>query len=324
MGTLALIGLGSNLGDRKGILDAAVSELRQTPGVLVRSVSTCHETRPIGGPSDQGPFLNAAAALETTLEPMALLRRLQGIESDAGRVRSIRWGERTLDLDLLLFGDEIIDTPELSVPHPRMGVRRFVLMPLEEIAPEFKDPLSRLSISALRANLDRRPSCLALRGWWEHPEKSSVYQRIDRELDGVSLSLRDMLELGNGFDAFLAVRLEPYELLGKLVSWLDSRRWSGLGEQWLVTDFALRETVVNAFQHWQTTWETELWPFLARLEEHEPSLIQPTLTVYGIRLSPSASGTGYIGEGRTCIDLESEASDEQVSEILAACAATRT
>jgi 2-amino-4-hydroxy-6-hydroxymethyldihydropteridine diphosphokinase len=323
MGTLALIGLGSNLGDRKAILDGAVAQLRQTPELLVRSVSTYHKTRPVGGPA-QGPFLNAAAALETTLEPIALLHRLQEIEADAGRVRTVRWGERTLDLDVLLFGDEIIDRPELSVPHPRMGVRRFVLVPLEEIAPDARDPLTGRSISELRANLDRRPSYLALKGWWEHPETSPAYQRISRELDGVGLSLRESLQLGEMYDVFLAVRLKPYELLERMAGWLDSRRWTGLEDQWLITDFSLREIVVNAAQHWRANWETQLWPFIARLEQHESKLIQPTFLVYGIRSSGGPPATGYIGHGTSCLQLESKNIDDQVSEVLTACAATRT
>src|SRR4051812_23839330 len=100
MGTLALIGLGSNLGDRKAQLDAAVAALAETPGVQVRAVSPYHETAPVGGPSGQGAFLNAAAALETTLDPHALHCILRGIEQRAGRVRDVRWDARTLDLDL--------------------------------------------------------------------------------------------------------------------------------------------------------------------------------------------------------------------------------
>ncbi len=192
MGPLALIGLGSNLGDRKVILDGAVAQLRQTPELLVRSVSTYHETMPVGGPPGQGPFLNAAAALETTLEPIALLHRLQEIEADAGRVRTVRWGERTLDLDVLLFGDESIDRPELSVPHPRMAVRRFVLVPLEEIAPDARDPLTGRSISELRANLDRRPSYLALEGWWSAPEKRDALERLVLDLHTGCWSQRDL------------------------------------------------------------------------------------------------------------------------------------
>jgi|GEM_PF-162816 len=324
MGTRALIGLGSNLGDRKAILDGAVADLRNTPELIVRSVSTYHATEPVGGPAGQRPFLNAAAVLETTIDPLALLHRLQEIEADAGRVRTVRWGERTLDLDLLLFGDEIIDTPELSVPHPRLVVRRFVLAPLAEIAPDTRDPLSRCSISELRANLNRRPSYLALKGWWEHPEKSPAYLRIVRELDGVGLSMRESLRLGDLYDCRLAVSLEPHDLLERMVGWLDSGRWIGLGDQWVITDFSPREIVINAVGHWGAKWETQPWPFIARLEEHESLLIRPTFVVSGIRLSGGPRGAGYSGRGISCLQLESKTVDEQVAEILTACAATRT
>src|SRR4051794_25822954 len=110
MGTLALIGLGSNLGDRKANIDLAIAALSETPGVTVRAISSYHETAPVGGPGGQGAFLNAAASLDTALDPHALLRHLQQMENRAGRVRSVRWGERTLDLDLLLFGDLVLDT----------------------------------------------------------------------------------------------------------------------------------------------------------------------------------------------------------------------
>ena len=136
MNALALIGLGSNLGDRRATLLRAIEELNATPGVSVVKVSSFHETEPVGGPPGQGPYLNAAACIETTLEPPALLHRLQEIEARNGRVRTVRWGERTLDLDLLLYDDRIVETPELTIPHPRMADRRFVLEPLAEIAPE--------------------------------------------------------------------------------------------------------------------------------------------------------------------------------------------
>src|SRR5262245_60612790 len=93
MSTLALIGLGSNLGDRKTILDTALATLAATPGVTLRAASRYHETAPVGGPSGQGAFLNAAASLETTLDPFALHARLRRIEAEAGRVRHVRWGE---------------------------------------------------------------------------------------------------------------------------------------------------------------------------------------------------------------------------------------
>ena len=108
MNSLALIGLGSNLGDRRATLVRAIEELDGSPGVSVGKLSSFHETEPVGGPEGQGPYLNAAAGLETTLEPRALLLLMQEIEDRNGRVRHVRWGERTLDLDLLLFGDRIV------------------------------------------------------------------------------------------------------------------------------------------------------------------------------------------------------------------------
>jgi 2-amino-4-hydroxy-6-hydroxymethyldihydropteridine diphosphokinase len=155
MPSVAFIGLGSNLGDRRAILEGAIATLAATPGVSIRRVSAFHDTEPVGGPPGQGTYLNAAAALETTLEPLALLRVLQDIEVRFGRVRTVRWGERTLDLDLLLFDDRIIETAEVTVPHPRLAERRFVLEPLSEIAPEAVEPVSGRTVSELLGELDR-------------------------------------------------------------------------------------------------------------------------------------------------------------------------
>jgi 2-amino-4-hydroxy-6-hydroxymethyldihydropteridine diphosphokinase len=154
MPSIALIGLGSNLGDRQATLAGAIAALAETPGVIVRRVSSFHETEPVGGPAGQGMFLNAAAALETTLDPFALLNVLRGIETRFGRLRIVRWGERTLDLDLLLFDDRVIDTPELTVPHPRLASRRFVLEPLAEVAPDAVDPVTKRTIAELLAGLN--------------------------------------------------------------------------------------------------------------------------------------------------------------------------
>ncbi len=154
MSLLAYIALGSNLGDRRGALDGALAALATTPGVVIQKVSSFHETEPVGGPPGQGLFLNAAAVLETTLDPFALLHVLQEIEEKFGRARTVHWGERTLDLDLLLFGDEIVDTPELTIPQPRMAVRRFVLEPLAEIAPGAVDPVTKRTIVDLLEDLE--------------------------------------------------------------------------------------------------------------------------------------------------------------------------
>jgi 2-amino-4-hydroxy-6-hydroxymethyldihydropteridine diphosphokinase len=324
MGTLALIGLGSNLGDRKAILDGVVAQLRQTPELLVRSVSTYHETKPVGGPAGQGPFLNAAAALETTLEPIALLHRLQEIEADAGRVRTVRWGERTLDLDVLLFGDEIIDRPDLSVPHPRMGVRRFVLVPLEEIAPDARDPLTGRSISELRANLDRRPSYLALEGWWSAPEKRDALERLVVELNTGCWSQRDLEELAPQIRSLSESSRKPFGLLEMTLGFLEARKLSSLGDQWIVTDFTVADLVWAAKARWGPTSRAGPGSLVSRLVTQELELIEPTFIVAGKRPAGDRPEVGALLRSTPRLRLESGGLDQQVSEILTACAATRT
>ena len=125
----AFLGLGSNLGDRRGHLGAAVAAL---PDVV--AVSPVYETEPVGGPPGQGPYLNLVVALETELSPRELLEVGQRLEESAGRVRTDRHGPRTLDVDVLLVGDLVVREPDLVVPHPRMWKRRFVLVPLADLA----------------------------------------------------------------------------------------------------------------------------------------------------------------------------------------------
>lgn len=130
----AYVGLGSNLGDREHTLRAAIDRLSATPRVEVVAVSSLRETDPVGPVTEQPRFLNGAVLLETSLTPRELLDRLHRIEAELGRKREgPSGGPRTLDLDLLLYGDETVDEPGLQVPHPRLHERAFVLEPLEEL-----------------------------------------------------------------------------------------------------------------------------------------------------------------------------------------------
>ena len=163
MKTIAHVGLGSNLDDRRGHLGRAVAMLREAGGRV--TPSRYYETRPVGGPPGQNAYLNAAAEVETNLSAVRFLDLLQAIEHQEGRVRREHWGERTLDLDLLLFGDQVIHTDRLIVPHPRMMLRAFVLAPLATIAPEAIEPRSGKSVRELLANCDARPGVIDLPGW---------------------------------------------------------------------------------------------------------------------------------------------------------------
>jgi 2-amino-4-hydroxy-6-hydroxymethyldihydropteridine diphosphokinase len=152
--TRAYVGLGANLGDRAGAIRRAVELLGAEPGIEVVAVSTLRETDPVGY-VDQPAFLNGAAALETELAPRALLERLLAVELALGRVRGDgpRFGPRAIDLDLLLYGDEVVDEPGLTVPHPRLAERRFALQPLHELDPDLSLPDGRAVRDLLGARL---------------------------------------------------------------------------------------------------------------------------------------------------------------------------
>ena len=149
----AYIAIGSNVGDRRAHVDFARAALAALPDTQLVAFSSVHETAPVG-PQDQGPYLNAAAAIDTQLSPEALIERFQRIEKDAGRERVERWGPRTLDVDLLLYGHQIISTDELTVPHPLMHERWFVLKPLSEIAPDAIHPMLQMTVAAMLSNVE--------------------------------------------------------------------------------------------------------------------------------------------------------------------------
>lgn len=147
MSARVYLGLGSNLGDREAYLRRACALLAARPGITIRRLSPIYETAPVG-PVPQGPFLNAVLEADTDLPPRELLRAANEVEASLGRVRETRWGPRTVDVDILLYGDLVLEEPDLRIPHPRLAERAFVLVPLADLAPDLvvpgQGPVARL------------------------------------------------------------------------------------------------------------------------------------------------------------------------------------
>jgi len=150
--TKCAIALGSNLGDSLTILKSAIETLNNTPEIEVKSHSSWYQTAPVGPP--QPDYINACAILEVTLKPQQLLAKLLEIEIKFNRIRQEKWGPRTLDLDLLLYDNLVLETPTLTLPHPRMTERAFVLVPLAEIAPDWVHPVTGSAIGQMVKTAD--------------------------------------------------------------------------------------------------------------------------------------------------------------------------
>ena len=163
----AYVGLGSNLNDREDNIRRAIRRLGERADVRVERVSSLYESEPVGI-TDQPLFLNAAARLSTGLKPDELLDALQAVERLLGRRRTVRWGPRTIDLDLLLYEDVIIDQPRLVVPHPEMTRRAFVLVPLAEIAPGAVEPRSGRRVDQLLRALRSTGGVRLYSAWKDH------------------------------------------------------------------------------------------------------------------------------------------------------------
>ncbi len=162
--SVCLIGLGSNVGDRKAVLEQAVDQIARHPAVRLIERSPWLETPPVGGPAGQPPYLNGAATLETSFPPEALLDLLHEVEARLGRRRQERWGPRPIDLDLLLCGQEVRQTPALVLPHPRMTWRRFVLEPAARVAAGMIHPLTGWTVEQHLDHLNTSALYLAITG----------------------------------------------------------------------------------------------------------------------------------------------------------------
>ena len=150
---LVYIGFGSNIGDRLAHIQNAIHALAETEGITLQKISSVYQTDPVGYET-QAQFLNGVAAIETHLPPLSLLRTLKDIEASVGRQHRIRWGPREIDLDILIYGDMCLQTEQLVIPHPEMHRRRFVLVPLVEVAPALVHPVLKETVQALLERLD--------------------------------------------------------------------------------------------------------------------------------------------------------------------------
>ena len=160
---VAYIGFGSNIGDRLVHIQNAIHTLSKTEGITLQKISSVYKTDPIGYEA-QAQFLNGVAAIQTNLPPLSLLHTLKDIETIIGRQHRIRWGPREIDLDILIYGDLCFQTEKLVIPHPEMHLRRFVLVPLAEIAPDIVHPVFQETIQTLLERLEDDKSVLKKEG----------------------------------------------------------------------------------------------------------------------------------------------------------------
>ena len=176
-----LVALGSNLGDSSELLRKSAQQLDEHPQIQLGRCSRWYRTLPFGGPPGQAEYLNGAAQLRTNLPPHGLLDVVQRCEIALGRTRSERWAARTIDLDLLLVDDFVLDTPTLVLPHPHMSYRQFVLKPAAEVAPEMVHPKTGWTVHQLYENAQRKPSYVALAGL-TGVDKTTLAQAVCRRL----------------------------------------------------------------------------------------------------------------------------------------------
>jgi len=276
--TCCLIGLGSNLGNRRQMLDQAVARLAGHPQVLLTGSSAWHESLPVGGPPGQARFLNGAVVLETSLSPQAVLEILQQIETELGRRPAERWGPRPIDLDLLLYGPTVSRTPSLVLPHPRMAWRRFVLQPAAEVAASMIHPTTGWTIARLLDHLDSAAPYLAITG----PigaGKTRLARRLAQQTSARLIA--EQLDLDR-LEAFYAdpacngweTEIEFLDRRARLLA-ADLPQWSQRSRL-AVSDFWFDQSMAFA-RVWLTPDQVEV--FRRRWEQLRPAVVRPKLLV---------------------------------------------
>lgn len=286
----ALIGLGANLGDRAAALDAARRRLEATPGITVLRVSRGRQTAAIGGPPGQPPYLNAAATLETSLSPAELLARLQAIEAELGRQRGVAWGPRTIDLDLLLFGDLVLDAPELTVPHPWMAVRRFVLEPAAEIAASWRHPRIGWTLDELLRHLNTSRPYAAITGL-PGSGKTRLAEAAVARTGGRLLSLPPETAVSSaaGGDQAGPAWAVEIEFLAARTRQLSASAWPA-DAPWVVSDYWFGQSLAHAVARLPSEGQRE---FRREFAAREELVVAPRLIVW-----METSGARLAAEGR--------------------------
>ncbi len=265
-----LIGLGSNLGDRQRYINSALRLLDEQQDVWLVACSRFYETASVGGPVGQEKFLNAAAVVETALDAESLLDAIITIEEALGRQRNVRWDARTIDVDLLLFNEQTIRSSRLTVPHPRMAFRKFVLAPAAEVAAEMRDPATGKTIGELWYHMNSAHDYVAI--GVTHPRAIHVAAALARDVVArLETDIQLPAQLLSTVGAFQAISAADdstgrkseaaIEFVTLFVENLDEEKWQNY-DAWIVSDFWFDQVlgfVSDSCESRQNTELQELW-----------------------------------------------------------------
>jgi len=302
---LALIALGSNLGDRRDNIRRAIQRLASHAAISVVSQSSLHGTAPAGGPSGQQDFVNAAVTVQTSLQPLALLQQMLLIETSLGRRRVQHWGPRTVDLDLLLFEDQVLALPDLVLPHPRMAHRRFVLEPAAETAPAMRHPVLGWTVAEMLQHINTSAPYYAITGATGCGKSTLMaavaseggLQRIDEPVDDASLTQY----YGDPASAAQRVELQILKLRTELLH-VNTQRAVAAGRS-AVSDFWFNQALAFArialsddhFQQFQAEWrraeQLVIKPRLVVVLQTQPAEVRQRIVQRGRKYQQHLSTT---------------------------------